>query len=86
MEIQIVLSSVVMNRYIVSRISASGKRQWLKRALPSVWVDYECLAVPFSGAVSEKLLAFQKRINPHGVYERQIYRPPKLPKGEASPK
>lgn len=67
------------NRYIISRLNSRGRRQWLKRALPAQWVDYECFASPFSEAVSDKIIAFQRLLNPNGVFERQKYSASAIP-------
>lgn len=74
------------HRYIISRINSNGRRQFLRRVIPAWWSDYECNALPMSDNLSMRVLAFHRNLNPHGVFERQVYRPPKLPKGEASPK
>ena len=74
------------HRYIISRIDNKGRRQFLRRVIPAWWSDHECNALPMSDKLSMRVLAFHKKINPYGVFERQKYRPPKLPEGEASPK
>jgi len=86
MELQIFMSCVIMDRYIISRIDNKGRRQFLRRVIPAWWSDHECNALPMSDKLSMRVLAFHKKINPYGVFERQKYRPPKLPEGEASPK
>lgn len=75
-----------MKRYIISYIAKNGRRYYLRRVIPAWWSDYECYAVPMSDKLSQRVLTFLKGLNHHGVFERQKYRPPKLPEGEASPK
>ena len=68
-----------MKKYIISRIAKNGRRQYIKRLLPSVWSNYECDAMPFSERASKSAQRFLQGINPYCPIEIKEYHPPKLP-------
>lgn len=68
-----------MKWYIISRLSSSGRRQYIKSLLPSVWSNYECDAVPLSESAAKAAQLFLQSINPYCPIEVKEYHPPKLP-------
>lgn len=68
-----------MKKYIISRLSSGGRRQYIKRLLPSNWSDYECDAMTFSESTAKAAQRFLQSINPYCPIEIKEYHPPKLP-------
>ena len=68
-----------MKKYIISQLTTMGGRRYLRRAVPIVWSQYECNALPLSDSASAGFIKFLKEVNPRGIYERMVYHPPKLP-------
>ena len=68
-----------MKKYIISRLTNSGARQYMSRAFPTRWSYYECNAMVMSERLSESILKLLRDVSPFGVFERHKYHPPKLP-------
>lgn len=68
-----------MDKFIISRITTSGARQYMSRAFPVRWSYYECNAMVMSDRLSSSVLKILFDVRPHGVFERHKYHPPKLP-------
>lgn len=68
-----------MKKYIISRLSSSGQRQYLKRVTPSVWSNYECDAISLSEIRAKLVQRFLLGLSFHCPIEVKEYHPPKLP-------
>ena len=74
-----------MDKFVISRLNKRGVRQYLGRVLPLRWSNYECDAKPLTSGLADSAIQFCRKLEPFCVLEKRKYRPPKLPKGEASP-